>query len=306
MTGHLTENSLSEAGVRYLPSDRLCLAVRVAQATERPLLLYGDPGSGKSSLARYIAARRGYRYYEHVTTARTQARDLLWSFDSVRRLGDAQARGGQDGLPPDSDYVVPGVFWWAFDRTSALEAKRAKEPVEEWNERHRDRPAVLLIDEIDKADPDLPNGLLSPLADRRFTVSDVTGGLEVTENRAARTLIFVTSNRERDLPPAFERRCVVHCLPGHDEADLRRIADRHLDRDGLERAPEELISLLLDRLTAAKAAAGAKHRRAPSTAEFLDAVRACVRLPDDVRDDFTGLIGMIFDKDPDRPAGNTR
>ena len=102
----------------YVMSDDIDLAVRVTLATGRPLLLRGDPGSGKSSLAAYIARQRGWRYYEHVVTSRTQARDLLWTFDSVRRLADAQVLQGGATLS-DYDYVEPGVLWWAMARDSA-------------------------------------------------------------------------------------------------------------------------------------------------------------------------------------------
>lgn len=291
----MTEHPLEKAGRHYRPSEDLLLAVKIARAAERPLLLYGEPGSGKSSLARYVAATGPYRYYEHVTTARTQAADLLWSFDSVRRLGDAQHKG----VGANTDYVVPGVLWWAFDRGSAGRLSR-KEPFAEWNSRFPDAPAVLLVDEIDKADPDMPNGLLTPLADRRFMVSDIDGGHKIQENARTpgeRCLVVVTSNRERDLPPAFERRCVVLQLPEHTDEELRDIVKLHFGRT----APlPELIDDLLERLRRATALAGQKGRRAPSTAEFLDAVRACVQSGDAARNREL-LARMIFDKDSDGP-----
>ncbi|QKV79939.1 MoxR family ATPase [Amycolatopsis sp. Hca4] len=291
----MTEGPLERAGRHYRPSEELLLAVKIARAAERPLLLYGEPGSGKSSLARYIAATGRCRYYELVTTARTQAADLLWSFDSVRRLGDAQ----HEGVGKNSDYVVPGMLWWAFDRDSAGKLS-AQEPFSEWNSGVPDAPAVLLIDEIDKADPDMPNGLLTPLADRRFTVPDIDGGHKVQERARkpeARCLVVVTSNRERDLPPAFERRCVVLRLPGHTDEELRDIVKRHF---GTTAPPPDLIEDLLRRLRSAIEIAGQKSRRAPSTAEFLDAVRACVQ-SGDVALNRNLLAKMIFNKDPEEP-----
>ena len=103
---------------RYDPP--LKLAVEVALVTGRPLLIRGKPGSGKSSLAAYVARNLGWRYYEHIITARTQARDLLWTYDVVRRLANAQTRRKKsDPDLYDFDYVEPGVLWWAFDRATA-------------------------------------------------------------------------------------------------------------------------------------------------------------------------------------------
>src|ERR1700722_13586199 len=92
----------------YLMPEKLELAVGVGLATGRPLLLRGEPGAGKSSLAAYVARERGWRYFEHVVTSQTQARDLLWTFDGVRRLADAQAGGN---LPRTDTYIQPGVLW---------------------------------------------------------------------------------------------------------------------------------------------------------------------------------------------------
>jgi MoxR-like ATPase len=101
--------------------DPLQLAVQVALTTDRPLLLRGDPGVGKSSIAAFIARKRNWRYYEHEVTARTEATDLLWTFDAVRKLGDATmlASRGPDAALDDHDYVEPGDLWWAFDQEGA-------------------------------------------------------------------------------------------------------------------------------------------------------------------------------------------
>src|SRR5262245_26922047 len=102
----------------YVMPEEVELAVDVALATGRPLLLRGEPGSGKSSLAAYLARMRGWRYYEHVVTSRTKAEDLLWTYDHVRRLSDAQVRDKGTALV-DQHYVTPGPLWWAFDPASA-------------------------------------------------------------------------------------------------------------------------------------------------------------------------------------------
>ena len=280
-------------GSRYVTSEMLELAVRVAKATQRPLLLFGDPGSGKSSLAKYVAYTEKRRYYEHVITARTEAKDLLWTFDSVRRLGDAQAKR----IGADVDYILPGVLWWAFDQAGASRLPRSIEPFATWNARWSGTGAVVLIDEIDKADPDLPNSLLVPLAGRYFTVAEVGGVQEVSETGKP-SLIVITSNQERDLPPAFVRRCVVHHLDAHTRETLLKITSRHLDGRAGPPGPD-LIDHLIAQLKKERDAARDRTRRAPSTAEFLDAVNACRQLSVDAPDhpDLPGILEMIFKKD---------
>lgn len=138
-------------GSVYRMHPRVRLAVDVALAAGRPLLLRGEPGSGKSSLAPYLARNLKARYYEEVVTASTRVEDFLWRFDTVRKLSDAQARRPGEPAPDDADYVVEGVLWKAFDPDGTFGSKATPD-------------AVVLIDEIDKADPDVPNGLLVPLS----------------------------------------------------------------------------------------------------------------------------------------------
>jgi MoxR-like ATPase len=280
---------IEEFGSRYVRSGDLDLAVRVARATNRPLLLFGEPGSGKSTLAKHVAFTENLRYYEQVVTARTSARDLLWSFDSVRRLGDAQLRSKE---LRDDDYVLPGVLWWAFDRASAQTFQRATEPYESWNTGKREPGAVVLIDEIDKADPDVPNSLLVPLAGRYFTVTDLTEPKMVQE-QSPQCLIIITSNQERELPPAFERRCVVYQLQNHTREQLEEIAEKHFGQN-----PTDLLDELIDKLLDAQARAQVGQRRQPSTAEFIDAIKACrgVGVTAGHDTDLAAVLGMIFEK----------
>lgn len=273
----------------YVMSDDIDLAVRVTLATGRPLLLRGDPGSGKSSLAAYIARERGWRYYEHVVTSRTQARDLLWTFDSVRRLADAQVRQGGAALN-DYDYVEPGALWWAMARDSARRrgapdgvelAGHAVEPDAPVNAARSGDHAVVLIDEIDKADPDMPNGLLVPLGSNEFVVSEtrtlVGPGRAGQAASGGRRVVIITTNEERALPQAFLRRCVVLWLPYPDEDRLIRIAQAHLQayEGEFTTADASLAESLAAQLTSLREAAAIQALRAPSTAEFLDALRAC-------------------------------
>ncbi|MER5339611.1 AAA family ATPase [Streptomyces mirabilis] len=276
----------------YVMLDEVMLAVNVALATGRPLLLRGDPGSGKSSLAPYIARRRGWRYYEHVVTSRTRATDLLWTYDHVRRLSDAQVRAPGESLA-DHRYVTPGPLWWAFAPGLAArsgEATRSgpghghrEDPFREINDTRSPHHAVVLIDEIDKAEPDMPNSLLVPLGSNEFTVADT--GEQIRKERPPgearsaenRHLIIITTNEERELPQAFLRRCVVAWLPQPDSGRLVRIAQEHFTHydEGFTESDRELAEMLAEELSRARGAAKKQGLRPPSTAEFLDAFRAC-------------------------------
>jgi MoxR-like ATPase len=275
-------------GRAYLMSERLDLAVRVALATGRPLLLRGDPGTGKSSLAAHVARERGWRYYEHVVTSQTQARDLLWSFDAVRRLSDAQA----SVRLANADYIEPGVLWWAFAPESARrrggDGEAGDPAVDPSSLVDGDRSpdhAVILIDELDKADPDLPNGLLVPLSSSTFRVTELNRDIVKApsanpDGDQARHLIIFTTNEERELPEAFLRRCVVVWLELPGSERLVEIARKHKTTDGAEWSDydqaltEEVAGAVLE----ARAAARQRGIRPASTAEFLDALRACQRL----------------------------
>ena len=233
--------------VYVFDDEEIVLAINVALATARPLLVRGTPGSGKSTLAPNVARVMRRSYLEMVVTSRTEPEDLLWSFDAVRRLSDAH-QGQVEGA---GSYYRPGVLWEAFESGGA--------------------GAVVLIDEIDKADPDLPNSLLGPLGTHTFTVPD---GRAVAAPKGAEPLVVITSNDERHLPRPFLRRCVVVTLPQPTREHLLQVARAHLGGahdPGLSRA-------LADTVLAARNQTVTADGSAPSTAEFLDTLRACHRL----------------------------
>jgi MoxR-like ATPase len=311
LTGRLTDVGLTAQdasaldapdrrdGRLYHYDDDLRLALDVALATGRPLLLKGDPGSGKSSFAAYVARNLNYRYYEHTVTSQTNAQDLLWRFDLVRRLADAQARASLKNPPPlnDHDYVEPGPLWWVFDRASAVlrgwvngegaRPRSASEPNATINEGRDATRAVLLIDELDKADPDVPNALLVPLGSMAFTVSDLSVDVKRTRTSSvsgqpdvSSLLVVITTNDERELPAAFLRRCVVHKLEHPDSARMVEIARLHFNRPGRELSTEEqaLATEIARQVEALRKERKDLGLRAPGTAEFLDALRACLAL----------------------------
>jgi MoxR-like ATPase len=285
-------------GYVYDAKGRIALGVNVALATGRPLLVRGRPGSGKSSLAADVAKRLDWRYYEHTITSRTRARELLWSFDAVRRLSDATAETLRDQLA----YVTPGVLWWAFSAKNAAargmtddvlasrDLGRLTDPSPRTGER-----AVVLLDEIDKADPDVPNDLLLPLGALKFTVAEVDGGPVVKAE--APPLVFITTNEERDLPLAFVRRCVVLSLPDPSRDRMIDIANAHFGARVPRKRLEEVLAAYEQ---IRKTRTPEEHE--PSLAEYLDAVAAvkALEMRQDPGDHWSELLEFTLRKpDPD-------
>ena len=196
--------------------ERSIAAVEAAMATGRPLLVRGEPGTGKSQLARAVAVQLKRALVVHVVDGRTETRDLHWSVDTVRRLAEAQvmaALHGTDAMKVSehialSKFVQPGPLWWAFDWASAAaQGDRAGcSATPEDDALGRDNGVVLLVDEIDKADVSVPNGLLDALGHGRFQTPD---GKVVSVDEARPPIVVITTNEERALPDAFLRRCLV-------------------------------------------------------------------------------------------------
>ena len=247
--------------VEYIYDDTVVLAVNTAMATARPLLIRGASGLGKSALARDVARRKGWHFTEIQMTSRTEAQDLLYQFDALRRLQDAQAGAIRD----DAAYFVPGPLWEAFDPdSSAAQRRRAFGPVGEVHQAGGEN-TVVLVDEIDKADPDLPNNLLAVLGNLAFKVDRL--GINVLARSVP--FIAITTNDERDLPPAFLRRCIELNLQRPDKAALRRIAMVHFPN-----ITATLLDQALDKLEEEARRSGIPL----NTAEFLDLLLACQRL----------------------------
>lgn len=267
----------------YVYSEAIVLAVNVAMATRRPLLVAGPPGTGKTTLAINVAGVLGWKFYAKTVTSRTKAHDLMWTYDALHRLSDAQASvRDASSLRPRAAYVEPQVLWWAFDagsagRRGASGADLERVPAAKDPQAHVDSDsAVVLLDEIDKAEPDVPNDLLEALDAERFTVDALDPALPVCGDRD-RVLLMITTNGERELPAAFIRRCVVLRLESLKAGQLVRIAD---DRFGGS-APLHLP--IAERLVQLREVARQQNLREPSTAEYLDALAACTELGIDER-----------------------
>ncbi len=267
-------------------------AVYAALGARRPLLVKGEPGVGKTQLAEAVATALGRLLLSVTVDSRTESRDLLYSFDAVRRLAEAQLQGAiptqvaaeiekrKAELNP-LNFLVPGPLWWAFDWVSASkQAERAKGPQEYSKEQWQAaQGAVLLIDEIDKAEADVPNGLLEALGSRQFVAPHGAG---IIASGEVAPLVIITTNEERSLPDPFVRRCVVLTLklPGddHDETNeplrefLIRRGEAHFPKCGRRILAEAAAQLVRDRFVARRDG----FTPLPGQAEYLDLVRATV------------------------------
>ncbi len=277
-------------------------AVNAALAARRPLLVRGEPGIGKSQLARAAAAALGRAFVSYTVDARTESRDLLWHFDAVARLAEAQLIGAllavskpEPVTNPDPKanakypaeppgirdrlaigrFLHPRALWWAFDWEDALtQAKLVGVPSPPQPDGGDPvNGCLILIDEIDKAEADVPNGLLEALGAGRFNPQ---GRTEPVTAQGIAPLVVITTNEERALPDAFVRRCLVlHLrLPSNPEELAKRLMGRGRAHFGkgiaanvLQRAADLLIT---DRETARE-----NHwLPLPGQAEYLDLVRA--------------------------------
>ncbi|VCU69873.1 ATPase family associated with various cellular activities (AAA) [Pigmentiphaga humi] len=220
----------------YVATGDLTLAVNAALTLERPLLIKGEPGTGKTMLAEEVARALGRPLLQWHIKSTTKAHQGLYEYDAVSRLRDSQL--GDEKVRNIENYIVRGVLWQAF---------AAPEPV------------VLLIDEIDKADIEFPNDLLRELDRMEFHVYET----RETVRAVHRPLVIITSNNEKDLPDAFLRRCFFHYIRFPDKETMQRIVEVHYP--GLKK---QLLSAALDSFFQVRETPGLKKK--PSTSELLD------------------------------------
>ncbi|MCO6459717.1 MAG: AAA family ATPase [Pirellulaceae bacterium] len=274
--------------------ERSVMAVQAAHAARRPLLVRGEPGVGKTQLAAAVAKATGRVLISHVVDSRTEARDLLWQFDAVMRLAEAQLKATADLTPQEASrelavarFVRPGPIWWAFHWTSAeAQASDSTSPLPAYD--HDADPkngCVLLIDEIDKAETDVPNGLLEALGARQFTPF---GRQEPVVAEGEPPLVIITTNEERTLPDAFVRRCLVLrlALPAARTELIKLLVRRgetHFDgRTGLPAASPKLLQEAAEMLAQDREQAQDwQVKPLPGQAEYLDLVRAVLEMAPD-------------------------
>ncbi|HVF62370.1 MAG TPA: MoxR family ATPase [Casimicrobiaceae bacterium] len=220
----------------YIATEDLKLAVNAALALERPLLVKGEPGTGKTLLAEEVARSIGRPLYQWHIKSTTKAQQGLYEYDAVSRLRDSQL--GDSHVADIAHYIKRGVLWEAFANET---------------------PAVVLIDEIDKADIEFPNDLLRELDRMEFHVYET----QQTIRARHRPLVVITSNNEKELPDAFLRRCFFHYIRFPDRETMSRIVDVHYP--GLKK---ELLREALEVFFNLRDVPGLKKK--PSTSELLD------------------------------------
>lgn len=261
------------------------VAVLAALAVSRPLLVRGETGCGKTQLARAVAQLFAMPLACLVVNERTEPEDLLWRYDALRKLSDANAR--EKAVEDESQYLSAGPLWWALNHTSA-ESRIGCRPCgpvttdESGQKRDFQNGVVLLIDEIDKADRSVPNSLLEPLGNLSFEVPYTGERVECSKGEP-NPLIIITSNREQELPQAFVRRCLVLDLVLEDNnkdnfIDILSKRGQSLFQDMLpgdysEKIYGKVAALLYEkRMTA-------KHEGLsfiPGQAEYLDHLEALI------------------------------
>lgn len=220
----------------YVATDDLKIAVNAAVTLERPLLVKGEPGTGKTELARQVSDALGLRMIEWNIKSTTRAQQGLYEYDAVNRLRDSQL--GDERVHDVKNYIRKGKLWQAFDA---------------------DEKVVLLIDEIDKADIEFPNDLLQELDKMEFFVYETGETIRARQ----RPIVIITSNNEKELPDAFLRRCFFHYIRFPDMETLKQIVEVH--HPGIK---QQLLTTALTQFYEIREQQGLKKK--PSTSEVLD------------------------------------
>ena len=223
----------------YIATDDLSMAVNAAVTLQRPLLIKGEPGTGKTMLAQEVADSLGKPLISWHIKSTTKAQQGLYEYDAVSRLRDSQL--GDDKVHDISNYIKPGKIWQAF---------------------HSDEQAILLIDEIDKADIEFPNDLLVELDQMEFSVYETGEQIKAKH----RPIIIITSNNEKELPDAFLRRCFFHYIDFPDKQTMQAIVDVHFPN-----IQHQLVKSALGVFFQLREVPGLKKK--PSTSELVDWIK---------------------------------
>ncbi len=234
---------------QYVATDELQLAVNAAIALERPLLIKGEPGTGKTLLAEQVARALDLPLISWNIKSTTKAHQGLYEYDAVSRLRDSQL--GEAGVHDVKNYIKPGKLWQAFTAEERI---------------------VLLIDEIDKADIEFPNDLLQELDKMEFFVYETGELIKAIQ----RPIVIITSNNEKDLPDAFLRRCFFHYIQFPEKEIMRQIIDVHYPNIK-QRLVEDALNVFYE-LREVKAL-----KKKPSTSELIDWLK--LLMADDIPED---------------------
>ncbi len=234
---------------RYVATDDLRMAVNAAVALQRPLLIKGEPGTGKTMLAEEVAAGLGKPLIQWHIKSTTKAQQGLYEYDAVSRLRDSQL--GDDRVEDIGNYIKKGKLWEAFEA---------------------DEQVVLLIDEVDKADIEFPNDLLVELDRMEFFVYETGETIKAKQ----RPIIIITSNNEKELPDAFLRRCFFHFINFPDRDTMRQIVDVHHPK-----ISQSLVAEALEVFFELRSIPGLKKK--PSTSELIDWLK--LLMADDIPDE---------------------
>ena len=251
-----------EGTAEYIATPDLAIAVNAAITLERPLLVKGEPGTGKTELARQVAASLGLPLMEWHVKSTTRAAQGLYEYDAVSRLRDSQL--GEERVHDVANYIRRGPLWRAFEAEGRV---------------------VLLIDEIDKADIEFPNDLLQELDRMEFFVYE-TGE---TVRARQRPVVIITSNNEKELPDAFLRRCFFHYIRFPDPETLARIVEVHFP--GIKAS---LVRSALTQFFEIRETPGLKKK--PSTSEVLDWLKLLLAedlAPEDLRRDTASALPQL-------------
>lgn len=234
---------------KYVATDELQLAVNAAIALEKPLLIKGEPGTGKTMLAEQISEALDMPLIQWHVKSTTKAQQGLYEYDAVSRLRDSQL--GDEKVKDISNYIVKGKMWEAFEA---------------------EQQSVLLIDEIDKADIEFPNDLLLELDKMEFFVYETQKLVKAT----TRPIVIITSNNEKELPDAFLRRCFFHYIEFPNSQTMEKIVDVHYPE-----IKKDLVRQAMDVFFDVRKIPGLKKK--PSTSELIDWLK--LLMADDIPED---------------------
>lgn len=257
----------------YIASDELQLAVNAAITLQKPLLIKGEPGTGKTMLAEQLAESLGTELIQWHIKSTTKAQQGLYEYDAVSRLRDSQL--GDDKVHDVSNYIIKGKLWEAFTA---------------------DKPPVLLIDEIDKADIEFPNDLLLELDKMTFYVYETQEWVTAIQ----RPIVIITSNNEKELPDAFLRRCFFHYIQFPSSEQMQAIVDVHYPD-----LKKQLLDAALRRFFELRDVPGLKKK--PSTSELIDWLKLLMAedidpatlYSDDHKNDLPPLYGALVKNEQD-------